>query len=101
MTEADAEDRHARTEAANDVHRDAGVLRAARSGRDEDLLRRHGLDLTDRDLVVASDAELRAQLAQVLDQVVGERVVVVDDENHSPACAISRARITARALSRV
>ena len=42
-------------------------------------------------------------LAEVLDEVVGERIVVVDDEHHydSPRCASSSARITARALSRV
>ena len=47
---------------------------------------------------------LRAQLAQVLDQVVGERIVVVDDEDHAaynPVCASSSARNIARALSLV
>src|SRR3712207_8547327 len=37
--------------------------------------------LVDRRGVVAHDVELRPQLAQVLDEVVGERVVVVDDED--------------------
>ena len=55
--------------------------------------------------VVAHDLELGAQLAQVLDEVVGERVVVVDHEDAltatSPgASASSIARATARALLR-
>ena len=51
--------------------------------------------------VVAQDANLRAELAQVLDEVVGKRVVVVDDDDHRPCCASSSARTSARALSRV
>ena len=37
--------------------------------------------LTDLGAVVADDVDLGSQLAQVLDEVVGEAVVVVDDEN--------------------
>ena len=44
-------------------------------------------DLVDVDRVVAAHDQVRPQLAQVLDEVVGERVVVVDDEEHdSIAC---------------
>ena len=54
--------------------------------------------------VVAHDLDLRAELAQVLDEVVGERVVVVDHEHvHGHASwrvASSIARATARALLR-
>ncbi len=38
-------------------------------------------DLFRRDLVVAPDEYLRAQLPEVLDQVVREGVVVVDDQD--------------------
>ena len=41
-------------------------------------------DLVERDLVVALDDRRRAQLAEVLGQVQGERIVVVDEQNHSP-----------------
>ena len=50
--------------------------------------------------VVAHDLELAAQLAQVLDEVVGERVVVVDDEHaprgraHARHCGRSQLRQT-------
>ena len=55
--------------------------------------------------VVAHDLHLGAQLAQVLDEVVGERVVVVDDEqlrHAQSACraASSIARTTPRAFAR-
>ena len=38
-------------------------------------------DLVDRDLVVAHDLHLGAELAEVLVEVVGERVVVVEEED--------------------
>ena len=43
-----------------------------------------GLDFVQRDLVVAVDFDLRAKLAQALDEVVGEGIVVVDDQDHVP-----------------
>src|SRR4029078_12826359 len=39
-------------------------------------------DVGGRDAVVAHHAHVLPQLAQVLDEVVGERVVVVDHEQH-------------------
>src|SRR4030095_11747764 len=97
-----AENRRLGTESPDDVRRDAGVFRAARARRNQDLLRRHGLDLSERHLIVAADAHLSTELAEVLHKVVGKGVVVVDDEDHDrPACASSRARMTALALSRV
>ena len=42
-------------------------------------------DLVEGDLVVAVDGRVRAQLAQEVDEVVGEAVVVIDDEEaHGP-----------------
>ena len=40
-------------------------------------------DRVDRRRVVAHDRDVGAQLAEVLHEVVGERIVVVEDENHS------------------
>ena len=40
-------------------------------------------DSVKRDLVVALHHDLGAELAEVLDEVVGEAVVVVDDEDHA------------------
>ena len=62
--------------------------------------------LVDGGDVVAHDVQLRAQLAEELDEVVGERVVVVDDEDGGhgygqSGCweASSTARSTARAFA--
>jgi hypothetical protein len=41
-----------------------------------------GFDLADGDLVIAFYPQLRPQLAKILDEIVGERIVVIDDEEH-------------------
>ena len=62
---------------------DPRLLRRAGAGGEEDRLRVHGLDLLEGDLVVSVHGHLAAQLAQVLDQVVGEGIVVVDHQYHA------------------
>src|SRR2546425_6101719 len=68
--------------------------------------RRCGLEgehLLHREHVVAVDDGLRPQLAEVLDEVVGERVVVVEDEEHQrgPMRRLAVARkISRRKLTR-
>src|SRR4030095_310472 len=102
VAQADAEHRRAPPELADDVHRDAGVFGPPRARRNHDAIRLHRFDLAERDLVVAAHGRRRSQLAQVLRQGVGKRVVVVDEENrHSSVSAISMACSRARALSRV
>ena len=59
-----------------------GLARRARSRRQQNALGLQRLDLFHRQLVVAADLDLGAQLAQVLDKVVGERIVVVEDKDH-------------------
>ena len=57
------------------------VLGAARAGRDEHGVGPLGPDAGDVDGVVAEHHRLGAELAQLLDQVVDEGVVVVEDEH--------------------
>ena len=79
VPQAHTEDRHGRREPTDDRHRDTRGLRPAWSGRDHELGRLHGLDLADGDLVVAAHTHLGPELAKILHEVVGKRVVVVDD----------------------
>src|ERR1700674_1566747 len=53
MAEADAEDRDFWPGAFDERQADAGLLRRARSGRDDDAVGVHGEDVVDADLVVA------------------------------------------------
>ena len=75
---------------ADQFDADAGFLRSAGSGRNHDALGMHRLDLSDGHLVVAAHLDLGAQFAQVLDQVVSERIVVVEDEDHGFIVAVKR-----------
>ena len=63
------------------------IVMPASSGRPGpgEITIRSGLqrrDLVDRDGVVAHDLHVGAELAEVLHEVVGERIVVVDDADH-------------------
>ncbi len=51
------------------------------------MRRIQGLDLRHRDLIVAVNLQIdaRVNLAQALDQVVSERIVVIDEQDHGRA----------------
>jgi hypothetical protein len=84
VAEAHSEERRRRRDrGVHDGNGDAGVMRRSRTGRDE-----HGVVVRDarphvrhREVVVAHDLGLGAQLQQVPVERVDEAVVVVDDEN--------------------
>ncbi len=82
MAEADAEDWRAAAKLPDDVAADASFVWRAGAGRNADVARRQLADFIHTDGVVANDFHFRAQLAEVLNEVVGEGVVVIDDEEH-------------------
>ena len=91
MAEADAEDRRRRREALDQRQADAGLVRRAGAGREDDRLGRHRRDLVEGDLVVAVDDRIRPKLAEEVDEVVGKAVVVIDDEeSHCPTLRFAR-----------
>ena len=105
VPEADPEHGRARIgEGADRLDRDPRLGGRAGTGRDDEAVRTTLQQLWHRRLVVAHDLDLRPQLAQVLDEVVGEGVVVVDDQDAhrygQSGCwqASSTARKTAFAL---
>ena len=69
-------------EAADDVVADAGFGGGAGAGGDADALGGEAGDFLDGDFVVALHEGIGAEFAEVLDEVVGKGVVVVDDEEH-------------------
>jgi hypothetical protein len=81
MSEADSEDRHFSREMADKINTDARFVRCARPGRDDDSGGPHLLNLAYRNLIVAANLNFSAEFTDVLHQVVGERIVVVEDEN--------------------
>src|SRR6478609_524431 len=82
MAEADAERRHARLrEALHDVEAYARLVGRARPRRHDHAVVAATEQVVDVGAVVAHDLELASHLPQVLDEVVGERVVVVDHQD--------------------
>src|ERR1700675_1370998 len=86
VSEADSEQRHISPALAckmqDQVDADAGFLRGAGSGRKHDAFGVHRLNLSYGHFVVAANLYLGAQFAKVLDEVVSERIVVIEDEDH-------------------
>ena len=105
VPEADAQHRQTFGEAPDGCDGDAGLRRRARTRRYDQVGGVRRLDLVERDGVVAGHGRGGAEPLEELHQVVGERVVVVDDEHVAhgsalPNCswASSTARSNAAAL---
>src|SRR5258708_22450011 len=81
VAEADAEDRHA-AGAPHQLEADARMVGGARPPRDDDGLPPERARCFGAERVVALYHHLGAQLAQVMPQVIGEAVVVIDKQEH-------------------
>jgi hypothetical protein len=83
VTETNAKHGDFAAEVSDGIGGNAIILdRLARSGGDHQVRRVEGDELVHRDLVVTKDSDIRAQLAEVLDQVIGKGVVVIDKHQH-------------------
>src|SRR3982074_1417338 len=65
-------------------------MRRAWTGRDHDALRPHRFRLGYRNLIVAANLDLRSQFAEILDQVIGERIVVTEYEDQAASPSSNR-----------
>src|SRR3954467_9084345 len=83
VAQADAEQGYASRRGADEGNGDACFTWGTRTGRDHDGGRLQGQYLCHRQSVVAIDHRIGAQLTGVLDQVIGEAVVIVEDEEHA------------------
>src|SRR5581483_6524000 len=98
MPETDAENRRIAVHLLNDRIGNATFGRVAGTGRDDDVRGGKCANFVQRYLVVAKDAQRRAELAEILNEVVGERIVIVYDHNHSSSSAMRIASANAVAL---
>src|SRR5215207_6149821 len=105
VSKADAEQRRRDAEAPYHIDRDPRFRRRARAWRDDDVGGRKPLDLLQRDRVIPPDERRATEFANIPGEVIDERVVVVDEEDHTcPAptrCSRLSAAMSARALSSV
>src|ERR1700722_19807891 len=81
VSQANSKHRNFSSEVTDQLDADACFVWRAWPWRDDDALRPQLLHLAHRDVIVAPDLDFGAQFADVLDQVVGERIVVVEYEN--------------------
>ena len=81
MPQAHAQDRDVGLKSVD--HREAHTSFGgrARAGREHNGVRRHCRDFIEGDLVVAHDGDVCAEFAQEVDEIVGEAVVIIDDES--------------------
>src|SRR2546425_10621425 len=96
VPQAYTEDGDRRTEPPHDVRRNPRLARRTGPGGDDDMRRSESLDLLVRRSAVGSYNGLFSQLAHVAGQVVDERAVIVDQQDHG-----TRAAMSPRALSSV
>ncbi len=82
MAEADTEHGDVRAKSLDDFAGDSGFVWSARAWGDADsagLERTYRVDVHN---IVADDFHFGTKLAKVLDEVVGEGIVIIDDEEH-------------------
>lgn len=72
------------------IKADSGVIRIAGAGGDDQSCGIQTKDFIDGDAIVAVDLHFGPQISEILDEVVGEAVVIVDEDDHSPDFMIVR-----------
>ena len=82
MAKTNAEQRCGFAKALDHGATDAGFFWRARAGGDADVVGLEPRDLIQRDLIIATDFHDGTHFAEVLDEIVGEGIVVVDDQEH-------------------
>ena len=79
MPKTDTANRDLPGEMPDGGHRNARIFRRAGAGADEQVLRLHGGDFVQRDFIVAAHGDFLSELRQILHDVVGKAVVVVNE----------------------
>src|SRR3974377_522539 len=82
LSQTNSQNRELFRQLLDQLHGYACLLRCTRPGRNHDLVGLQAHDLLDRNLVVRLHLQCATQFAEVLGQVVGKRIVVVEQQNH-------------------
>src|SRR5947207_3360053 len=90
VPKADPENRDRWGGLGNQLKANAGVIRRARAGREHDCVWVGRNHLATRYFVIAMNGDLRPEATEIVEQVEGKAVVVVDEDDHgSRACSSS------------
>ena len=82
MTETNAEQRHARGEPLDHFFTHSRFSRPSRTWRNADVRWPQFGNFIYGDVVVAPNDRFTAEFAKILDEVVSERIVIIEDEKH-------------------
>ena len=82
MAEAYAKDRHALRGPLDQIEANSRFVRRAGTGREHDRVRIGREHVGARELVIAVHGDFRPKLAQVVDEVEAEAIVIVDQHDH-------------------
>ena len=82
MAKTDAQCGSGWSEARDHITADAGFIRRAGSWRNDDPLRVHRLDFIERHFIISVNDNVCPKFAKILNEVIGERIVVIDDQKH-------------------
>ena len=82
MAETDPQQGITSCKTANHLIADTSLPGRAGPRRDADTVGIQGCNLLRGDLVVAADKWIRPQFSKILDEVIGEGIVVIDDKDH-------------------
>src|ERR1700722_10185414 len=77
---------------------DSGFVRRTGAGRNTDFFRVQLLNLVNGSAIITPHDQFCAEFTKILDQVVGEGVIVIQDQNHTICSARSMALKVAMAL---
>ena len=91
QAKADAQQWHLACKLVDHVETDAGFVWCAGAWRQDNALWRKGGNFIYRYLVVTNRVDVVPQLAKILNEVVGKRVVVVDHQQHGTRPPMSEA----------
>src|SRR6185437_4176717 len=83
VSQADTQNRLLAGKMANQFNADAGFMRRTWAGRNQDVAGIESFNIPDGNLVIAAHLNGLTHLAEILHQVVGEGIVVVEDEDHA------------------
>src|SRR6185436_2652061 len=83
MAKAHSENGGVLGKSLDNVQRNSCVIRGSRARRDQYSIGRKFIYLVNLCLIVSKHLHIRAKLAQILNEVVRERVVIVDNNEHS------------------
>lgn len=81
MAETNSEDWRFSSEHANNFIADAGIPWPAGTWRNANAVGRQSFNLRDRDFVISLHDHVAAEHPEVLGEVVGERIVIIDDQD--------------------